>query len=257
MMGSKAFESPLISHARMRGMYRALVETRLLGQRAGKGAGWPRGFEACWVATAIDLKDTDLTSVPRAAWLVDYVRRVGKREGGKAATGAEVARALRAMAADKEVCSRIAAMDRMLCAVGMAVATKAADAQGVVTAYVGTDELTAAEWKRLLGVAMDGELPLMIVATPGKTDVSGIVKRMGTVTIPVIPVDAGDVVALYRVAQETLVRARADGGVVVVECVSCGVDPIKLMGTQLVKKKICTQRWVMAVEETFRKALSG
>jgi TPP-dependent pyruvate/acetoin dehydrogenase alpha subunit len=253
-MGSKAFESPLMSHARMRAMYRALVEARVLGQRAGKGLGWPRGFEACWVGTAIDLKDGDLTSVDRGEWLVKHVRGAGARAAGEAASKNEVAKALKSAAARKKA-SSAAAMDRMLCAVGMAMAVKASGTKAVVMAYVANDAMTAPEWRRLLGVAMDGQLPLAFVSTPGRkagVDVSTVVKKMGTNAIPVIPVDAGDVVAIYRVAQETLVRARADGGVAVIECVDCGVDPVKLMGTQLVKKKICTERWVAGVEPGFR-----
>jgi TPP-dependent pyruvate/acetoin dehydrogenase alpha subunit len=98
----------------------------------------------------------------------------------------------------------------------------------------------------------------MIVATPAKAapDLSDLVRRMGVNSLPVIPVDAGDAVALYRVTQETLVRARADGGVAVIQCVDCATDPIRLLAAQLVKKRICTQRWVTAVEPAFRATLA-
>jgi len=252
MMGSKAFESPLISHARMRAMYRALVEARVLG----RGRVWPRGLEACWVGTAIDLKDGDLVSAGRGQWLVDHVRGVGARESAKAATSGEVARALTQLAQEKTESTQVLGFDRMLCAVGMAMAVKP---QGVVVAYVGSDELTGAEWKRLLAAAAVGNLPLAIVTVPrlksnAAVDVSVVAKRMGA-AIPMIPVDAGDAVAIYRVTQETLVRARSDGGVAVIECVDCGVDPVKLMGMQLVKKQICTERWVAGVEVSFRAKL--
>jgi len=252
-MGSKAFESPLISHARMRALYRALVEARVLGERKGRGAatGWRRGFEACWVGTAVDLKDGDLVSVESAAWLVDYVRAVGAKDGS--VTAAEMGRALRARTV--KVSGSSAAMDRMLCAVGMAMALKAAGG-GVVLAYAASDELTVAEWKRLLTLANEDKLPLAIVVTPGRTptgvDVSAVVKRLGATSIPVIPVDAGDAVAIYRVTQETLVRARVGDGVAVIECADCGLDPVRTMGNQLVKKKICTEHWVSEVEVRFR-----
>jgi TPP-dependent pyruvate/acetoin dehydrogenase alpha subunit len=255
MMGSKAFESPLISHVRMRAMYRALVETRLLAQRAGRGSGLAKGMEACWVGTAIDLREGDLVSVPGNAWLPDYVRAVGTREKARAASRAEAVKAVHALA--DRVTSRASGLERLLVASGMARAVKAAGNSGAVAAYVGAAELSAAEWKRALTVAMDGDLPLMIVATPAKgaADISDVVKRMGVKTIPVIPVDAGDAVAIYRVTQETLVRARADGGVAVIECVDCRTDPVRLLGAQLVKKKICTERWVTAVEPVFRATL--
>jgi hypothetical protein len=246
-MASKSFENPLIPHARMRGLYRALVETRLLGERAGRGRGLPRDFEACWVAPAIDLKPGDLTSIPRNEWLVDHVRKLGTR-ANRAASASEVARALKAFAAGKAERTALTALDRILCAVGMAMAAKSAAAQGVVTAWLGVDDLTAPEWKHLLNVAAPGDLPLVLVATPGKLDLAGLVQRMNLSTVPVVPVDAGDVIALYRVAQETFVRARADGGLAILECVACGVDPIKLMASQLLTKKISTQRWLNSVD---------
>ena len=259
-MGSKAFESPLISHVRMRALFRALVEARVLGERASKGrgavGGWPQNFEACWVATAIDLRPGDLTSVPRGWWLLEHVRALGIRATAQAATAAEVRYALRALETEKAAARKVAPLDRMLGAAGMAIGAKVRGSQEVVVGYMASDDLTTSEWKRLLGVAVEGELPLVIVATPGKVDVSDIVKRMGAKTVPVIPVDAGDVVAIYRVAQETLVRARADGGVAIVECVDCGVDPVELMGSQLIKKKICTEKWVAGVEVQFRAALA-
>jgi len=151
----------------------------------------------------------------------------------------------------KETGGGPAAMDRMLCAVGMAMALKAAGG-GVVLAYAASDELTVAEWKRLLTLANEDKLPLAIVVTPGDVDISAVVKKMGATSIPVIPVDAGDAVAIYRVTQETLVRARVGDGVAVIECADCGLDPVRTMGNQLVKKKICTEHWVSEVEVRFR-----
>ncbi len=260
MMGSKAFESPLISHARMRAMYRALVETRLLSSQAAKTRNAvhliPKPLEACWVGPIIDLKQGDLTSLPRATWLADHIRAVGARPTANAASLPEVRKALKAFTAEKANSSNLGPLDRMLCSVGMAQALKAAG-HGVVTTYIGAADLTASEWKHFLSVAAEGEQPLIVVVTPTTkpVDVSAVVQRLGTNTIPVVPVDAADAVALYRVAQETLVRARADGGVAIIECIDCGADPIAILGAQLVKKNICTERWVTTVEPAFRATL--
>jgi hypothetical protein len=251
MMGSKAFESPLISHVRMRALYRALVETRVLG--LGR-RGFPLNLEACWVATAIDLNSSDLTSVANNWWLLEHVRALGERPTAAAANRTELRTALRALKAEESAPNPTAPLDRLLGAVGLAIAAKKT---GVVAlAYAAADALTASEWKRVLTVAQHGDLPFMIVATPGAIDLSDLVKRTGAKKVPVVPVDAGDPVAIYRVAQETLVRARHDGGVAVIECIDCGTDPVKLLGLQLVKKKICTAKWVAGVEPAFRNKLS-
>jgi aspartate 1-decarboxylase len=249
-MGSKAFESPLISHARMRALFRALVEVR--GVAAKRKLRGFRGVEACWVATAIDLKDGDLTSdagTSRESAMLEHVRGVGRRAAGGAVPVRELHKLLQAGAAEAFSGS---AAERMLCAAGAAMALKAAGGQNVVMAYVGADELSAAEWKRLLALIGREMLPLVVMAIPGgaEVDLEAIVKRAGLTpetTVPVIPVDAGDVVAIYRVAQETLVRARAGGGAAVILGIGCGTDAVKLMATQLTRKEICTERWVAGV----------
>ena len=262
MMGSKAFESPLIGHARMRAMFRALVETRILSERAARTRNaihlLPKGLEASWVGPVIDLKPGDLTSLPRASWLANYIRAIGVREAAKGASLGEVRMALKTFEAEKSISTRMMPFDRLVCATGMAIALKRLGAQGVVAAYVGASDLTPAEWRHFLSVAREGDLPLIVVATPAANavDISGVVKRMGINAIPIVPVDAADAVALYRVAQETLVRARADGGVAIIECIDCGSDPIAILGAQLMKKKICTERWVEGVEPAFRATLA-
>ncbi len=258
-MGSKAFENPLIPHARMRQLYRALVEARVLGEgstrRKSVAGSWPRNLEACWVATAIDLKPGDLTSVDGSRWLLDHVRSLGQR-AGQAASRGEMTRALEAKGSAAP--RALPGLDRALCAAGMAQALKVSNA-GIAVCHLTAGELSAADWKRLLAVAGQGDLPLIVVIVPASgaqaaVDVPAIAKKL-SVNVPVIPVDAGDVVALYRVAQETAVRARSDGGLAVIEGIACGTDPVALLGRQLIQKKICTERWVSAVEPGVRRVL--
>ena len=257
MMGSKTFESPLIPHARMRALYRALVEVRLLGAnlpRRSAAIALARGMEACWVGTAIDLKPGDLTSEPAAAALLQHIIRTGERESARAAGLADIKRTRRALDAETAVFSG-SSFERMLCAIGQAMAIQAAAARGVVIAYVKRGDLSAAEWKRVFTVARP-DLPLIFVAIPGgvaKIDLERSARAAAgsSPAVPVIPVDAGDAVALYRVTQESIGRARAEGGIAVVECIPFGVDPIKLLRAQLVKKRICTETWADAVEASF------
>jgi len=257
-MGSKAFESPLISHARMRAMYRALVETRVLSERASRAAKFAKGLEACRVATAIDLKPGDLTSEDGGTALIQHVLRVGAREAARAATSADIKKTLRELAVEKTATAFAGtAVERLLCAAGQAIALKALGGKGVVVAYASQDELKAAEWKRLFTIAA-AELPLILVSMPPRGSLKvDLEKAARGTTIPVIPVDAGDVVALYRVAQESFGRARAGGGAAVIECVAMGVDPVSSMRSQLVKKGICTEAWAGGVDAGFRRMVGS
>ena len=253
-MGSKAFESPLISHVRMRAMFRALVEVRALAKRTKISSF--RGVEACWVGTAIDLEEGDLTSDAGATHegvLLEHVRGVGRREGAGPLKAMELKRVLRRLQAAKVEAFPGSAYERVLCAIGAGMALKAAGARGVAVGYVELEELSAAEWSRILTVMAQEGLPVILMVLPGESRVDLeklAAKAAGDVdaAVPVIPVDAGDAVAIYRVAQETIVRARARGGASVILGVKCGTDAVKLLGTQLVRKGICTERWIGAVE---------
>ena len=257
MMGSKAFESPLISHARMRAIYRALVETRLLGARVGKRNAFAKGLEACWVGTAIDLKSGDLTSESTPNPLLQHILRVGTREAARAAKQSDLSKTLHPLGPQHQPFPG-STFERLLTAVGQAIALQSAGTGAVVMAYVSQSDLKPREWIRIFAAARP-DLPLILVALPGgkaKVDLENAVRTAAaSAPIPVIPVDAGDAVALYRVTQESIGRARAEGGVAVIECVPLGVDPIKLMRTQLIQKRICTETWATGVETNFKKLL--
>ena len=250
MMGSGAFESPLVSHARMRALYRTLIEVRELS-RVAKKTGWVKGLEACWLGTALDLREGDVVSAPYSEWLVQHTTRARMRQGGPAGQ-AEMKKALRQIQNEAKGES-LSEAERLMLAVGQAMVMKRLGA-GVVMAYALAGTASAREWRRVMEIAGKAELPLVIVAMAAATDLGRAAKLAGGV--PVIPVDAGDTLALYRVAQESVGRARAGGGIAVIECVAMKTDAVRMMSTQLVKKGICTERWVKAVEPGVRRALA-
>ena len=236
-MGSKAFESPLISHVRMRALYRALAEVRSLARAH-------RGVEACLVAPSIDLCDGDLISDAGGKTdetLLAHIRAVGRRPTAEAikASGFEALRKRLITALPDQFPG--SAADRLIYAAGAAMALSAAGSHSIMLAYVRKDELNLKDWRRVLAVLGQPRLPLILILLPGACEVESLAKKVG---VPVIPVDAGDAVALYRVAQESIVRARAGGGAAVIEAIDCKTDAIKLLGSQLVQKRICTPAWV-------------
>ncbi len=260
-MGSKAYESPLISHARMRAMYRGLVEVRaLLGRKRGA-----RGLEAAWVATAMDLQDGDLASDAGSAGeaaLLAYIRAIGARDAAGAPRASDVKQIRRELLHPQPESFPGSESDRLIYSAGAAMALKTAEEERVVMAYTGKAGMSAKEWRRVLAVMSQEGLPLVLMALPGASDVDldAIARKAAPAqdrVIPVIPVDGGDVVALYRVAQETIGRARAGGGAAIITAVDLATDPVKLLGTQLVKKGICTERWVGDVDPKFRAMLHG
>jgi hypothetical protein len=251
---SKAYESPLISHARMRALYRGLVELRGLARHPKDKT--LRHLEACFVATAIDLRDGDLacdSGGPNESILLEHVRAIAQRPASAAITRTELKRTLKRLATAEPDAFPGTAAERLLCAVGSAMALQASpEHANLVLAFVRAGELSKSEWLRTLTLMSQPGLPLIVVTLPGSeknpkktVDLEALAKKAA---VPVIPVDAGDPVALYRVAQESVVRARARGGAAIIDAVPCGTDPVKLLGRQLVRKEIATEAWVEAVE---------
>lgn len=251
-MGCKAFESPLMSHARMRALYRGLVEVRaLLGKKHEA-----RGLEAAWVATAMDLQPGDLIcdAGSRAeAALLGHIRSIGGRTGTGAARPDNIKRLKKQLAAGEPESFPGKEAERLLYSSGAAMALKAAGQERIVMAYTGFSAVATKDWLRVLGVMGQHGLPIVLMAMPGAAigDLGVLARQVATKpdqAVPIIPVDGGDVVALYRVAQETIGRARAGGGSAIIEAVDLRTDPVKLLGSQLVKKGICTKHWVLSVE---------
>ena len=240
-----SFENPLIPHVRMRALYRGLVELRLFNERLPRTERIPAGLEACWAATALDLLEGDVTTDRAGNALPGFLRGIAARTG--AAKKPELQSILTAPV--KPFAGTAA--ERLFCAAGAAMALKAAGNKNTALAYVRDRELAPADWKRVLRVAQNGDLPLVIV-TAGAGGVP-----LSSRAVPVIPVDAADAVAIYRVAQESLLRARAEGGVVVIECVRTRLDPVTLMANQLTAKGIATTVWMAGVESRMRAVLAG
>lgn len=243
-------ETPLISHARLRAMFQSLVEVQAIyGIRK-----YPivNRVEGCFVGTAIDLMRGDLTSGTTATedLLLKHIRAAGGRKTHRPATQASILRLFKLPPPDAFPGTTV---DRVVCALGAAMAQETTGQGRVVMAYLWRDEVTAAQWKRILPLMSQRNLPFIIILLPGATATN--VEQLATnscslpeLRVPVIPVDAGDAVAVYRVAQESVVRARSNGGAAIIEAIACGTNPLSLLREQLLHKRVCTARWLDAAE---------
>ena len=236
------WENPLIPNARLRQMYRAMVRARMhlraeACRRGGVGGMSTLGLEACLASTSVDLGPGDLVSDVLAGGVVEFLRgatlgevlRPGKarKKGGPRADCSAAAR----MPAGVDVAERLWA------ALGAAAALKAAggagedrgqgegwtaEQAGVVVVFVLPGEVPAALWRKALPFAVKHELPVLFVVLPparGARRLSRVCETANRYGVPGIPVDADDAVALYRVAQESIGRARIGGGAALMECV--------------------------------------
>jgi TPP-dependent pyruvate/acetoin dehydrogenase alpha subunit len=234
-----------------------------------------RGQEACRVSTAIDLGPGDLVSDSQVGVVMDLLagakvssllKRVTELHSGKKAKG------LKLNGASARTLPWIDdAGERLRMAMGAALSFKTLGRANVVVAYVPHGEVGKGAWRKVLELAGRLELPVIFVVLPavkeerrdGMKNVSAKTARWG---VPGIPVDAGDAVALYRVAQESLGRTRGGDGPVLIECVAhrtggSGVDgaddPLEQMKEFLLGRKVCTKAWLERAGEGLRQRIAA
>ncbi len=206
-------ENPLVPNAVLQRMYEGMRELRALGSRAGARS--LRGEEACRVSSMLLLAAGDLVSdVPGS--------RVAVQAKGSSRT------AMQTMAPGALLLPQVdgaggadGALERLMLAVGAAGALRAQGAGRLVLVYADAAEMPAARWRQVLGVAGRGELPIVFVLLPSAEGQSqGMLSdRAQGWGVPGMPVDAADGVALYRVMQESVLRARGGDGPALIECV--------------------------------------
>jgi acetoin:2,6-dichlorophenolindophenol oxidoreductase subunit alpha len=280
------YENPLVPNGKLRQMYVAMAEARALEehvaglQRRVKGTKGRRrvdsirGQEACRVSTAIDLGPGDLVSDSQVGVVMDLLagtkvssllRRVAELHSGKKAKDSKLNGASGQMLPWIDD-----AGERLRMAMGAALSFKTLGRANVVVAYVRHGDVAKGVWRKLLELAGKLELPVIFVVLPsvkgerrdGMKNVSAKTARWG---VPGIPVDAGDAVALYRVAQESLGRTRGGDGPVLIECVAHRMegsvgdapgDPLVQMKEFLLGRKVCTKAWLERAGEGLRRRLA-
>jgi TPP-dependent pyruvate/acetoin dehydrogenase alpha subunit len=281
------YENPLVPNGKLRQMYVAMAEARVLEehvaglQRRLKGAKGRRkvdsirGQEACRVSTAIDLGPGDLVSDSQIGVVMDLLtgakvssllRRVAALHSGKKTTD------LKSNGASGPMLPWIDdAGERLRMAMGAALSFKTLGRANVVVAYVRHGDVVKRVWRKVLELAGRLELPVIFVVLPsvkgerrdGMKNISAKTAQWG---VPGIPVDAGDAVALYRVAQESLGRTRGGDGPVLIECVAHRIedsvgdasgDPLVQMREFLLGRKVCTKAWVEGAGEGLRRRLAA
>jgi TPP-dependent pyruvate/acetoin dehydrogenase alpha subunit len=161
--------------------------------------------------------------------------------------------------------------ERLRMAMGAALSFNALGRPNVVVAYVRHGEIGKGAWRTVLELAASLELPMIFVVLPagrvekrnGVANLSAKTARWG---VPGIPVDAGDAVALYRVAQESLGRTRGGDGPVLIECVAYPTeggrngapgDPLVQMERFLLGRKVCSKAWLERAGDGMRRRIAA
>ena len=113
---------------------------------------------------------------------------------------------------------------------GVALALQARKSGNIVMAFCGDTSESGQRWQEALTFAGKHCLPLLVLvhtrasfktaAAKKKTAFVSILNEGNPCELPVIPVDANDVVAIYRVAYESTHKARRGGGPTLIQAIS-------------------------------------
>jgi TPP-dependent pyruvate/acetoin dehydrogenase alpha subunit len=274
-MAEAAFENPLIPNARLRQVYLAMMRARALA-RTLKPAPSTVGLEACLVSTSVDLGPGDLVSDALAGGVIDFLR--GATLGSVLRPGKTPKISRRG--AGRETVTRLPAAsgtaERIWTALGAAAALQAehvraraeaktsgaaAQPAGVVLVYAQIGGIKTALWRATLSFAARHELPMVFVVFPQLRGSTVGRAKLGVVSalalacgVPGIAVDRDDAVAIYRVAQESIGRARAGGGPALIDCVPFVIqgapdqrkkadEAIASLERSMLHRRVCTQGW--------------
>jgi len=175
-------------------------------------------------------------------------------------------------------------------ATGVALANKMKKNDNIAVAFSGDGSTSLGFWHEALNFAGVHNLPIVYVVQNNLWAESVTVKLQTKIEdlsikaqgygFPGITVDGNDVVAVYRVAQEAISRARAGGGPTLIECKTYrwyghseidpakyrpaeeveywkSKDPIKTMETYLSGKGLFTGEWKEQVSADFNKELDA
>jgi TPP-dependent pyruvate/acetoin dehydrogenase alpha subunit len=268
MAGSSTGGS-LISDAKLKQLYATMFECRLLAQHALRLRNQRRAFysaslgqEAIAAGCVIDLQPEDTVVLAPGGFIAGLVK------------GAEVSELMGQLYAPRggepglahNIISHCSGEnERLELANQFAQANKQKNNNSVVVAFATAPAAASARWQKSLKSAARKSLPLIIVVeNKAGIDLPLKVPRDGLTRITV---DGNDVVAVYRVAYETLERVRRGGGPVLIEgraWQQAGkrprpgeADPLIHMEQYLGARKLFSKRWKAELARQFSREIAS
>ncbi|HZD50369.1 MAG TPA: thiamine pyrophosphate-dependent enzyme [Silvibacterium sp.] len=242
----------LISSEKFRQLYAALLKYELLEEQLGLtpagNTDGARELAAGAVGITLDLEHDDTVVLTQRTFAANFVKGVPVRvllDHRKSSSGNGATFTHGAVNALTPAGAGFVAQAGL--ATGAALANKMAKNRKIAAVFMEGDSAALKECREALELASKYRLPVVYViqAKAGRKleevleDIRGLV--------PVITVDAYDVVAVYRVAQESIARAR-DGAPTLIVCMPYALNGAKAsaltnMEDYLTGKKLLRNQW--------------
>lgn len=245
----------------LRNLYASLLRCRMMEERVARspelGAKYDfvAGREAVAVATAAALTAGDtIAASPRDLAALAAAGTPSRAFQGGADLGCDRAGLLGFTSLSD---------DPFNAGTGIALAHKLEKKQRVVVA-LGIQEAALEGAREALKLAGSGKLPVVYVIQNGGDDAAyapllkavSLLARSGG--FPGVIVDGQDVVAVWRVAQESVYRARNGGGATLIDCrMDAARDPLAHMEHYLRKRSLWDQAWREKAEAEITAEVEG
>ena len=262
---AKSEADPLITDEKLQTLYKAMLRCRALEGRArllSPSNRFPspsnamRGQEAIEVGCAIDLLAADRVASLDRDYIFRFIHGLPLRAAATASAAAPLAKG-----SLKTGGIAVDARDPFTLGVRLALANRSKRNRGAVVVFSRSDSASRLSWDEMLRIAAARRLPVLFVVrcAPGERPPGAKRRAAAAATeepssqserhgVAGIPVDGSDVVAVYRVAQKSLERARLGGGPTLIECKNWFSgrqtgDPIRRMEEYLLEKGLFSKRW--------------
>ena len=294
--------STLLNPAKLKQLYSTMLRCRLIEEKArllgdqDKLPKWQRVVaqrEASEVGAIIDLLPGDFVAPRRRDLASSFILSTPlKKILEQAAAGAaEHTRTQYSPRRDRSNASMIAGplalAARLNMGTGVALIYKMQEKPNVVVAFSGDDSMALTSWREAVSFAVAHKLPIVLVvqndlwaeSAGPQAPMRSLVSPEQTNGLPTFAVDGADVVAVYRVAQEAIRRARQGHGPTLIECKThrwtsySGFapathpptedpggnrpDPISTMEEYLKQKGLWSEAWKERLLKSFRKQLDA
>ena len=298
--------APPISEEKLKQLYSTMLKCRMLEEKArmlfkqGKFAGnyyAAVGQEATEVGCAIDLKPEDTVAPSHRDFIANFIKgaplNVMYAQLYARSTSPDKGRSSPAHCGYAPLniitpASTIAA--QLNIGTGVALAYKMQKKPFIAMAFSGDGSTSLGFWHEALNFAGVQNLPIVYVIQNNRwaesvninlqTKVEDLSVKAQAYGFPGITVDGNDVVAVYRVAQEAIHRARIGGGPTLIECKTYrwyghseidpakyrspeeveewkAKDPIPRMEEYLKKKNLWSDAWKQKVQDDFNQEIDA
>lgn len=144
--------------------------------------------------------------------------------------------------------------DELNVAAGMAFACKHLN-KPLVTLCVALADRNAEFWRHAVSFCAGRQLPIVFaIARPSYPEHNHVdLRRAAQQILPTITVDGNDVVAVYRVAEESTRRARGGLGPSLIDCrLEAGRNPLLFMENYLRQRNLWSDEWKEELERSLR-----